>query len=377
MGNLTSALDELAAEDIRNVGVGALGDDLVALRRAADRLEAEFTRRLAAFDRRGGAAAEALPTVAWLRHHCHFSHSVASARVGVARRLDELPETAAAFAAGDIGVDHVRAVALVRDEAARATVTAAEAALVAYAVQSTPVEVARLVRHVVHAAAPEVMVADFERMHRDRWLAISETFGGAFAIDGMLDPEAGATVRTALHALVAAQRDPGDERTAAQQRADALTELARQALDAGLPETGGERPHLTVTTDLATLERRAGAPAAMVGWAGPIPGEAARRLACDAKVSRIVTAGESQPLDLGRTTRVVPPALRRALEIRDGGCAWAGCDRPPPWTDAHHVEHWADGGPTDLGNLTLLCRRHHRAVHEGRAPCPAASLVPT
>ncbi len=371
MGNLVSALDELAAENVRGVDVVSLGADLVELRRAVCRLEAEFTRRLAEFDRRGGAAAESLPTVAWLRHHCHLSHSVASARVGVARRLDELPVTAAAFAAGDVGVDHVRAVALVRDPAARAAVRGCEAELAAYARQVTPVEVARLVRHVVHAAEPEALAEDVERIRRDRWLSVSETFGGAYAIDGLLDPEAGATVRTALHALVAAGRHPGDERSPAQQRADALVELARHALDAGLPETAGERPHLTVTIALETLEARAGAPAATATWGGPIPGEAARRLACDAKISRVITAGASQPLDLGRTTRVVTPALRRALELRDRGCVWPGCDRPPAWTDAHHIRHWADGGPTGLTNLILLCRRHHRAVHEAKAPCPA------
>jgi hypothetical protein len=70
-------------------------------------------------------------------------------------------------------------------------------------------------------------------------------------------------------------------------------------------------------------------------------------------------------LDVGRRTRTVPPAIRTALVVRDRGCAFPGCDRPPSWTDAHHLEHWADGGPTALDNLVLLCRRHHRAVHEG------------
>jgi hypothetical protein len=142
------------------------------------------------------------------------------------------------------------------------------------------------------------------------------------------------------------------------------------------------------------------------GWGGVLGGEAARRLACDAAVTRAVVhrhpihpihatthggVGDSaadggglagalraavallppplgaptQLLDLGRATRVVPPALRRALAVRDGGCAAVGCDRPPPWTDAHHLDHWLHGGKTSLDNLVLLCRVHHRAVHEG------------
>ena len=106
--------------------------------------------------------------------------------------------------------------------------------------------------------------------------------------------------------------------------------------------------------------------AAESGWAGPITGEAARRIACDAGITRVITDGPSQPLDVGRRTRTVPPALRTALVVRDRGCVFPGCDRPPPWTDAHHLVHWADGGVTSLDNLALLCRRHHRTVHERR-----------
>jgi 5-methylcytosine-specific restriction protein A len=98
---------------------------------------------------------------------------------------------------------------------------------------------------------------------------------------------------------------------------------------------------------------------------GPVTPETARRLACDAKVSRIITDGGSQPLDVGRSSKVIPPALRRAVIVRDGGCRFPGCGRPPSWCDAHHILHWADGGRTALDNLLLLCRPHHRAVHGG------------
>lgn len=126
---------------------------------------------------------------------------------------------------------------------------------------------------------------------------------------------------------------------------------------------GGERPHINVLVDLATLEGRAGHRGELEE-AGVIPAEAARRLACDAGLSRIITRGRSEPLDVGRRTRTVPAALRRALVVRDGGCAFGGCDRPPSWCDAHHIIPWIDGGSTALANLILLCRRHHRFVHE-------------
>jgi hypothetical protein len=97
--------------------------------------------------------------------------------------------------------------------------------------------------------------------------------------------------------------------------------------------------------------------------AGPVPGEVARRVACDASVMRVVMAGTSEPLDVGRRTALISAALRRAVIIRDGHCRFPGCDRPHTWCDAHHVVHWADGGPTSLENLMLLCRRHHRLIH--------------
>ena len=103
----------------------------------------------------------------------------------------------------------------------------------------------------------------------------------------------------------------------------------------------------------------------MFDWGGHVHAETARRIACDAAISRVLLDPAGQPLDVGRRTRIIPPALRRALTTRDQGCRFTGCDRPPAWTDAHHVQHWIHGGPTSLSNLVLLCRHHHRLVHEG------------
>jgi Domain of unknown function (DUF222)/HNH endonuclease len=195
-----------------------------------------------------------------------------------------------------------------------------------------------------------------------------------------------------------------DDRRGGQRHADALTELARRALEAGrLPQTGGVRPQLLVTVDLHSLLGRPGAVGGEGGWTGPLDPEACRRLACDGAVTRVLVtrhpsdqqpsatnrpsaAGEdlgsqlwaavalllpvlggapTQPLEVGRASRVVQPAQRAALAVRDGGCVFPGCDRPPGWCEAHHLTHWLHGGPTDLANLALLCRAHHRAVHEG------------
>jgi hypothetical protein len=90
-----------------------------------------------------------------------------------------------------------------------------------------------------------------------------------------------------------------------------------------------------------------------------------QRLACDCNVTRILLGADSQVIDVGRSKRVISPAQRRALNVRDKGCRWPGCDRPASYTSGHHLVHWPQGGPTDLDNLTLLCRRHHWLVHEG------------
>ncbi|MFH1329575.1 MAG: DUF222 domain-containing protein, partial [Actinomycetota bacterium] len=131
----------------------------------------------------------------------------------------------------------------------------------------------------------------------------------------------------------------------------------------GSDSNGGGRPHLTVTVPWETLRKGSGV---VDAEAGPISVEAVRRLACDASVSRMVLQGDSTPVEVGRRHRVVPPALRRALDLRDQGCTHTGCDTPARWCDAHHIRHWAEGGRTDLANLRLLCRRHHRQAHNHR-----------
>jgi hypothetical protein len=185
-------------------------------------------------------------------------------------------------------------------------------------------------------------------------------------VDGDLDPETGEVLLTALGAVTDAQARGvavEDWRTAGQRRADALGEICRHFLDRpDRPVVAGERPHMIITADVAALR---GEPE---GWAeldraGPIHPRVARRLACDAAVSRVLSRGPSEPLDVGRRMSVVPPSMRRAVVIRDTHCRVPGCDRPQSWCDAHHVVHWADGGPTALSNLILLCRPHHRLVH--------------
>jgi hypothetical protein len=214
---------------------------------------------------------------------------------------------------------------------------------------------------------------DLEAQRERRHLHASVSLGGMVRVDGDLDPETGETLLTALRAVLdtdARSREQEDRRSPGQRRADGLGEICRQWLDGSdRPVVAGERPHLTVTVgvdDLLTdgagsaeLDRGS----AELDHAGPIGRDDARRIACDASVRRLVLGPRSEPLDVGRRTSVVPPALRRAVIARDRHCRFPGCDRPHTWCDAHHVDHWADGGETKLANLLLLCRRHHRMVH--------------
>ena len=174
---------------------------------------------------------------------------------------------------------------------------------------------------------------------------------------------------TALRAVVDAEsrsRGEDDERTPAQRRADALGEICRQWLDrSDRPSVAGERPHLSITIDARAIQGM-GEGTCELDHTGPIDPQTARQLACDASVMRVVMSGRSEPLDLGRRTPVVSPAMRRGVIVRDRRCRFPGCDRPHTWCDAHHVTHWASGGPTSLANLVLLCRRHHRMVHRPR-----------
>jgi len=182
-------------------------------------------------------------------------------------------------------------------------------------------------------------------------------------LEGRLDPEGGALLRTALEQLAPPPR-PGDRRTPVQRRADALTELARRGLD-GRPgaRAAGRRPHLVVTVPVATLEGRPGAPGAELGSGAVVPAAVAQRLACDAVLTEVGVDQRGQPVAVARARRTVPPSTWRALVVRDGGCVL--CRRcPPSWCDAHHwKEPWSRRRRSRLEDLCLLCRRCHVDLH--------------
>ena len=251
----------------------------------------------------------------------------------------------------------------------------AEPVLVEAARRLDPPRLRRVIAHLRLVADPDGADDQAERRHQQRGLWLSPTWEGMVAVNGLLDPEAGQTLLAALEPL-ARPTNADDDRTGGQRRADALTELARRNLEAGrLPQTGGVRPQLLVTVDLDSLLGPGGL-GGETGGAGPLDPEACRRLACDGAVTRVLVtrhptnhhpgtrrqpggpaAGGGDPAPPGPWGCPDPAAggrpdqpgrlaaQRAALVVRDGGCAVAGCDRPPAWCEAHHLRPLAPWRP--------------------------------
>jgi hypothetical protein len=201
---------------------------------------------------------------------------------------------------------------------------------------------------------------------------------GGYELGGWLDREAAEILRCALSPLAAPRPTTDTEvdlRTPAHRAADALVELAHRSLEDGdLPTEGGERPQVVVTVSLAVLQGRIGVASLALG--GPINAEIARRIACDARVIPMVLGARGEPLDVGRVSYTVPTAIRRAVILRDGGCAFPGCAVPARWCEIHHCIHWADHGPTSVGNCVALCGRHHRLIHHSQWRIDMTESVP-
>jgi hypothetical protein len=193
---------------------------------------------------------------------------------------------------------------------------------------------------------------------------------GLWATKATFTPEGGHIIKQAINALTdPANLDAGELRSPAQRRADAMVDICSFYLthNTTLVTSAGERPHVTVTVDYEILKGHVERLPEIDGT--PVTPATMRRITCDAGIIPMLLGSQGEVLDVGRKTRTIPAALRRALEHRDGGCTWAGCDAPLSWCDAHHIIHWANGGDTTLENTRLLCRKHHTATHnDERAP---------
>lgn len=369
MSELRSAVDALRSESLPNLPDARIEEDFTELQRAVELLEVERLRRLAEIDRRRLFERDGhLSAASWLATTFKVAWGTAREHLRIARALEEMPQTRQALDAGELSMSAVRVLVAARDSDPSAFGRCEKELVEAARIHSMQ-DLQRVAAYWRQAVEREQSLEGDDKVRERRRLHASVSFLGMVRVDGDLDPETGETLLTALRAVLDAEsrsRGKDDNRTPPQRRADALGEICRQWLDlAERPSVAGERPHVTVTVESAALQG-ASAGTSELDHVGPTRPEVARQLACDASIRRVVMAGRSEPLDVGRRTPVVSPAMRRAVIVRDRHCRFPGCDRPHTWCDAHHVVHWADGGPTALPNLVLLCRRHHRMVHQPR-----------
>jgi hypothetical protein len=400
MSSWASVLEQIAALDPAEFDPADLSDEQVReviprAQVAINRLSALQTRAVAAGEARQVHAGDGMVAMkTWLTGHCRISGREAVGLVRAGRRLRELPALAAAYADGAVTRAHVDAVTTSVTparvaKAAEAGIDLAETdQILADAARALgPEETAQAVRRWVHGIDPDGDLDDDAGLRRVFRMARSS--GGRVHTSGHLDAVGAETVHTALEAVMNGHRPAGDRRSHAERMGDALVELCRQSLNAGrLPEVRGQSPHVRVGIDLMALSAARGTPGfGELPFAGPISAETARRIACDADVSRIIVGPNSLPLDVGREQRLFPIGIRRAIEERDRHCVFAACTAPPAWCDVHHVDHWAWGGETSCETGALVCglahlpprrRRTHRAgSRSGPVASTAGPVSPT
>jgi hypothetical protein len=339
-----------------------LGDEIAELSAHLDAATARLLDLIREFDARSGWNNGFTSCAAWLTWRVGLDPGAARERVRVARALGTLPLLARALARGELSYAKVRALT-------RVATPETEERLLAFGKAGTAAHVERLVRGWRRVDA-QAEARETARRHASRALHVYQDEDGMVVVRGRLAPEVGAVLVQAL----AAARDAlyqqtrradvsAETPTMAQQEADALALVAQTALHHGIdPGAPGERYQVVVHVDAAALADPDQPGQSVLEDGVRVSAETSRRLACDA--SRVVMRHDphGRVVDVGARTRTIPPALRRALHHRDRGCRFPGCRLR--FAEGHHVRHWANGGPTTLSNLALLCRRHHRAVHE-------------
>lgn len=333
---------------------------------------------IAEFDRRQGWNDGATQSCAhWLNWKCGIDLGAAREKVRVAHALERLPRIAAAMERGALSYSKVRALT-------RVACIDTEEYLLGIGLHGTANHVETLVREYRRAQEAEELSRE-ARQHATRALKYFYDQDGSLVVKARLPAEVGALFIKALNVAMEDGSDgpPGQAKRSAPdapdvsaetqdarpsfavRRADALAIVTESFLAHGAEAlTGGDRQQIVVHVEAETLQERTAGRCRIED--GPsLAAETARRLACDSSVVVITENEHGEALNVGRKTRSIPPALRRALRARDRGCRFPGCSNKR-YVDTHHIRHWADGGETKPSNLVTLCRWHHRQVHEGR-----------
>ena len=361
-----AVLAELAAADPTALDAAGLMGEISELTAFISQAQAQLARLAGALDTAGGAAHGGHKSAAaFLRTRCGLTAGHAAQVIATGRALCDLTATEQALRAGEITFDQAHIVArtvagLDADRAGQA-----EQVLLDNAPGLDTSQFRRLAVEVSYRADPDAA----EERERKRWERRHLSFGLTLDDTGLLHGACGDTasfeiLRTAAEAF-APPGGTADTRTAAQRRLDGLVTACKIALDSGrAPLRHGSAPQVTVLVHDETLAQAPGAPPAQTGHGQALTARQVLAMCCAAQVTAIRWA-DGLPLDVGRAARTEPPGLRRALEARDQGCRWPGCDALAAWSTAHHINGWRRGGRTALNELVLLCHVHHACfVHQ-------------
>ncbi|WP_376690230.1 HNH endonuclease signature motif containing protein [Wenzhouxiangella sp. EGI_FJ10409] len=359
----------LPADEVRR-----LEDQITELAAHIHAANYRFLTLIRRFDETAGWADPGIRSCAhWLNWKCGIGLNAAREKLRVAHALGELPKISASFSKGEISYSKARAMT-------RVATPENEEFLLMIALHGTASHLERAVRQFRRARRNEALDAENER-HERRRVVWHMDEDGCWVMHGRFTPEQGERIQKAVDAamdeIAQEQQDVSAETSSApdpkrpmpcpveQRRADALERLADGLLSGdGGAVHGGDRCTVHVHTDLDTLREDGCGAESTLENGGNVSAETSRRLGCDCGVVPWRESAGGKTLDVGRKSRSIPPAIRRALQRRDEGCRFPGCTAHK-YVDAHHVVHWADGGETKLDNLVTLCRHHHRAVHEG------------
>src|SRR3954469_22692234 len=374
---------------------GQLGDRIVGVETSIQQLTCERARLIGEFEARGAYRADgALTPRAWLGHKLRMTPGDAAIARRAGRTVREVPALAEAFAEGRTTARHVDLIGRAVAKHGADALAPHEDVLLRFATTRRPADLKVVLERIDEALDPDGASEAEMRRQASRHLTFVKTFDGMYDVRGLFSAEDGETVLSAVLPLAKPRPDVEgpDPRSAGERNLDAIVELCRVALDRGeLPGIGGDKPHVTLVVDLPSLRNESvggAGNAATALWGASLGQDALLRLCCDAAVTAVVTdavngtpldpdtlgalrdgqgrlLGLGQPLAAGREVRTVTTAQRRALVVRNGGCVFPGCGRATGFCDAHHaIDHWSHGGHTDLDNLVLVCRRHHRKAHE-------------
>ena len=302
----------------------------------------------------------------YLKEALGVSGRDAAAQDRLARDLSFLPDTRGALAEGDIGPDQASTIGRAARQGTLGAPGDTEGLLLPLARELDADGFRTQVRQLEQEADRRSAERAERRAHSRRRASLAKRKDGMWDLNALLTAEHGEALATALDAF--RTFDPPDtpipeQRSPMQRTADAFTDVVAAALRAGMGTSAGVLPHLNIVVPLEAIDAT-GEFLASLPHGGTLPPGAVERLLCDANLRRLVTRGDSEVLDAGRSRRQWNVAQRQALWVRDGGCRGPGCDRPPAWTHAHHIQPWTEDGPTSLENGLLLCSRHHHMVHE-------------